>query len=322
MAITKTSNGKWKVDIQPGGRQAKRFRKQFDTLGEAKRWKTHIENLVVNEKWNPSKDNRRLKELVNIWFESHGKTLKDGARRKIKLDYMVDRLGNPIARLLKMEEYIKDRSNRLSDGFSPKTCNNELSYLKAVYGKLRKLEIIDYETPIDNVEKLKLDETELAFLSHEEIDELLSTINNEEIRLIVEICLSTGARWSEAEKLKKRQVRNSQIHFTKTKGYKNRSIPISDELENKILRIKKVQLFEPSYNQFLTYLRKTSIQLPAGQKSHVLRHTFASHFMINGGNILTLQRTLGHSNISQTMKYAHLAPDHLEEVTRLNPMVK
>ncbi|MFQ1065102.1 tyrosine-type recombinase/integrase [Bordetella trematum] len=54
--------------------------------------------------------------------------------------------------------------------------------------------------------------------------------------------------------------------------------------------------------------------------THVLRHTFASHFMMNGGNILTLQRILGHSTLTMTMRYAHLAPDHLQEARRLNPL--
>ena len=49
-------------------------------------------------------------------------------------------------------------------------------------------------------------------------------------------------------------------------------------------------------------------------------HTFASHFMMNGGNILTLQKVLGHSDIKMTMRYSHLSPDFLEEATRLNPL--
>ena len=67
-------------------------------------------------------------------------------------------------------------------------------------------------------------------------------------------------------------------------------------------------------------LALTDILLAEGQKTHVLRHTFASHFMMNGGNILVLQRILGHSNIRETMRYAHFAPDHLEEAAELNPI--
>jgi len=40
---------------------------------------------------------------------------------------------------------------------------------------------------------------------------------------------------------------------------------------------------------------------------HDLRHTFASWFMIRGGNIWELMEILGHSNISTTMRYAHLS---------------
>jgi integrase len=44
---------------------------------------------------------------------------------------------------------------------------------------------------------------------------------------------------------------------------------------------------------------------------HDLRHTFASHFMMNNGNIYDLQKILGHSDMKMTMKYAHLSPEHL-----------
>lgn len=44
---------------------------------------------------------------------------------------------------------------------------------------------------------------------------------------------------------------------------------------------------------------------------HLLRHTFASHFVMSGGNILALQKILGHSDLKMTMIYAHLAPDFL-----------
>ncbi|WP_269063546.1 tyrosine-type recombinase/integrase [Marinobacter adhaerens] len=54
--------------------------------------------------------------------------------------------------------------------------------------------------------------------------------------------------------------------------------------------------------------------------THNLRHTFASHCMMNGGVMLTLQRILGHGNITMTMKYAHLSPDHLESPMKLSPV--
>ena len=41
---------------------------------------------------------------------------------------------------------------------------------------------------------------------------------------------------------------------------------------------------------------------------------------MNGGNIIALQRILGHSDIKKTMRYAHLASDHLEGVVTKNPL--
>lgn len=51
---------------------------------------------------------------------------------------------------------------------------------------------------------------------------------------------------------------------------------------------------------------------------HILRHSFASLFMMNGGSILTLQRLLGHADIKQTQIYAHLSQDFVAtEIRRL-----
>ena len=69
-------------------------------------------------------------------------------------------------------------------------------------------------------------------------------------------------------------------------------------------------------------MKLAKLILPKGQLTHVLRHTFASHFMMDGGNILVLQKALGHHNLTMTMRYAHLSPDHLQEIKRLNPLSK
>jgi site-specific recombinase XerD len=82
------------------------------------------------------------------------------------------------------------------------------------------------------------------------------------------------------------------------------------------------RIFTNSYFTFADLLRKSDIETPKGQNSHILRHTYASHFIMNGGNILTLQRILGHSDIKMTMRYAHLAPDHLRDAVTLGPMGK
>lgn len=50
---------------------------------------------------------------------------------------------------------------------------------------------------------------------------------------------------------------------------------------------------------------------------HDLRHTFASHFMMRGGNLYDLQKLMGHSNIRTTERYAHLSPQSLVARTEL-----
>ena len=44
--------------------------------------------------------------------------------------------------------------------------------------------------------------------------------------------------------------------------------------------------------------------------------------MMNSGNVLTLQRILGHPNVTMAMRYSHLSPEHLQEVKNLNPLAR
>ena len=74
-----------------------------------------------------------------------------------------------------------------------------------------------------------------------------------------------------------------------TKRGENRSIPIDKSLFKQLEEHMRTHgRFFDCIKSFRKYLKTTSIKLPQGQSSHVLRHSFASHFMMNGGNILTL----------------------------------
>ncbi|MFG6415623.1 tyrosine-type recombinase/integrase [Roseateles sp. DC23W] len=143
--------------------------------------------------------------------------------------------------------------------------------------------------------------------------------------MIAKVCLTTGARWSEAENLQARHIRNGQIQFAGTKSGKVRAIPISSNFEKELRQHHGTtetgqRLFAYAYSAFREAVERSGLTLQEGQLTHALRHTFASHFMMNGGNILVLQRSLGHANLTMTMRYAHLAPDHLQEVVKLNPL--
>lgn len=202
----------------------------------------------------------------------------------------------------------------------------ELPYSRTVFNELFRIDEWNGENPLSKIRPYKTDEQEMAFLSDEEIIRLLAECENSSaphLLPVVKVCLSTGARWSEAEELSGGQVTKNMITFTKTKGKRNRSVPISDDLYTSLPKSKGSKpLFSSCYSAFRTAIKRAEIELPAGQLSHVLRHTFASHFMMNGGNILVLQRILGHTDIKMTMRYAHFAPDHLNDAVMFNPLVR
>ncbi len=74
---------------------------------------------------------------------------------------------------------------------------------------------------------------------------------------------------------------------------------------------------------FMPVSPSSALRIPdAGPEPHILHHTFASHYMMGGGDILALQRILGHSSITMTMRYAHLSPEHLESAMRFSPITQ
>ncbi|MFJ5285977.1 tyrosine-type recombinase/integrase [Pseudomonas sp. NPDC088429] len=195
----------------------------------------------------------------------------------------------------------------------------ELAYLRAVFNELERLGEWSGENPLGKVRGLKFDETEMAYLNADQINPLLADLDNRSIAagVVARVCLATGARWSEAEGLAARQVRDCRVHFARTKSSKNRTVPISAPVQK---QIKASIPFGDCYKKFGASVEAVELDLPAGQLTHVLRHTFASHYMMNGGDILTLQRVLGHASLAMAMKYAHFSPGHLAEVVRLNPL--
>jgi integrase len=326
MAITQLKDGRWKVDVEPV--KGTRFRKTFKTKGEAQRFETHCRaTTMVTPGWEPKpKDRRRLSELLERYNMLHAHTLADTVRLKQVLAQMVRDLRNPVAADFTADQFCKLRGVYLAKGIHGKTANNRLGYIKSMFNELIRLGDIDYPNPLAKVRPLRLQERPLSYLTQPQIVELLHAFDTypdcEHLALIARVCLATGARWGEAQGLTPERVRNGAVMFANTKSKRTRSIPIHAELERALLDyFKHNGLFPNCIRHFSRVLNTTSIRLPAGQATHVLRHTFASHFVISGGNILTLQKVLGHSTVTMTMRYAHLAPDHLLEALRLNPLI-
>lgn len=324
MSIKKTATG-WQVDIQPS-RSAPRVRRTFKTKAEAVRFKqTHYHKFSMGGDLKPQKDRRKLSELIETHYQLHGQHLKSGLQRKSKMLNLAKLSGDPEAHQLTPAWYASLRQLRAKT-VKANTLNHDRSYLHALFSDLEKAGLWQHGNPISKTRPLKFDKSEVVFLSLEQIHHLLSELQasrNPHVYLIARICLETGTRWSEAEKLQAAQIGQGVLSFWKTKSGKPRHIPVSDQLFSLLKNHKKAsfnRLFSSSYAAFTEALERTGIELPRGQRTHVLRHTFASHFVMKGGNLLELQKILGHSTIEMTMRYAHLAPGHLESAKMLNPL--
>lgn len=183
------------------------------------------------------------------------------------------------------------------------------------------------KNPLANVRQIRTDQVELTFLTLPQIRQLLEECKrstNNHTYPVALLCLATGARWDEAESLTRAAIYGGKAHFHRTKNRQSRSVPIPKDVEDLAMKVGMPgngRLFMPCRSAFRCAYKRCGFDTP-GQMTHILRHTFASHYMMAGGDILGLQRILGHSSITMTMRYAHLSPDHLESALRLSPLAQ
>lgn len=322
----------WLCECYPNGRSGKRVRKRFATKGEASAYELYLMKEVDDKPWMGEKpDHRRLHDLLEVWYQLHGQHLKSGLHSKYRMTLVCEELNNPIASHLTSKDFAHYRANRENKGrgrsgksIAAASNNRDLATLKSMFNKLIKLNEWSLPNPLLDIEMLKLPETELTFLREAQIVKLFDVIKGswayKELRLIYMICLSTGARINEAVLLKGEHVFDNKITFVNTKGKRNRTLPISEALYKELNPTSSGRLFTVGYGVVHKWLTKALPELPSGQATHVLRHTFATEFMRKGGNILDLKEALGHTKIEQTMTYAHFSPHHLASVVTLNPI--
>ncbi len=314
----------WTADFYENGRSGRRIRKKgFPTKSAAQRYESDY-FASLKQTGRPLDD--RLSDLVGVWHSLHGCSLKDEKYRLSRTLATVERLGDPRASEFDPLAWARYRQMRLKD-VSPHTVNHEQRYLSAVFSELIRLGAWAGTNPLAKVRQIKTDQTELSFLSLDEVGRLLDECRrstNNHTYPVALICLATGARWDEAESIKRSAIFGGKAHFHRTKNRQSRSVPIPKEVEEAALKVAMPgsgRIFMSCRSAFRSAYQRCGFDTP-GQMTHILRHTFASHYMMAGGDILGLQRILGHSSITMTMRYAHLSPDHLESALRLSPLVQ
>lgn len=320
MTIKKLDDGRYEVDMRPVGRAGRRIRRKFDRKNEAIAFERYVNANAKQKEWiGGDKDRRLLSELFELWWLYHGQNQKNAELVKTQLLKTIRDLDDVAASRLTVRSLMEYRSRRLIAGVQASTINRDLTRLSGMFSVLIKAGEYLGEHPVRGLERLKIKQTEMSFLSGDEISLLLSQLVGDYRRIAI-LCLSTGARWGEASQLKAEQLVNNRVTFLETKGSKKRIVPISQVVFDEVKTKESGRLFDASYYDFRLMIRAIKPDMPKGQASHVLRHTFASHFIMNGGNIIALQRILGHSTIQQTMTYAHFAPDYLQDAIALNPL--
>ncbi|MDR9499795.1 MAG: tyrosine-type recombinase/integrase [Hydrogenovibrio sp.] len=324
MSIKQLHDGRFKVDIYPNGRKGKRIVRKFPDYDSAIAFETDVKTKAQSGTFVTTQT-ETLSDLVDLWFVKYGKDISSGLDRYRMMKNAVEKMGDPLANRFTKSVFLKYRNERMGK-VSTNTLNHELAYFRSLFNKLRELELFFYPNPLDGIKQLTTYETELSFLNDDQIFHLLDALSHRKSQrayYCALICLSTGCRWSEAESVKPRAIQNGSIRFTRTKNRKTRYVPISSQLELDLKHyFKQDKTLKGAYSTFKVVFKECGFDLPAGQMSHVLRHTFASYFIMGGGHLLTLQKILGHTDIKMTMRYAHLSQDYLSEALKLNPITQ
>lgn len=265
-------------------------------------------------------------ELCDQYWQIRGKSLLTRGL-KYTFDIWKDYFGNvPLVEITqqKIEKYLAESSEKR--GWSTSSRNRYLIMFKAMFSKAVEWEMLEH-SPAKPIEFLRGQESRTRFLTTEEIEKLLAGASNH-LRPLLTLALHTGMRRGEIFRLRWQDIdfQNGLVTVHESKAGKRRSIPM-DETLTEMLRV-----LPSRFAQGLVFPSRTGEELtdiskvfPAlcdrvgleGLHFHDLRHTFASHLVMQGVDLRTVQDLLGHAALSMTQRYAHLAPGHRAKAVRV-----
>ena len=242
--------------------------------------------------------------------------------------HLISFFGSRFLYTITTKEIERYKAERLGE-VKPITVNRELETLKNM---LRKAVEWGYakENPAKSVKQIKVPKSPYRFLeTKEEIGRLLDACleHTPEIYPLIVTALHTGMRRSEFLNLRWEDIDFERSTLTissreewHTKNYESRTMPLHEEVRRVLKPIKAAKGYvfcRPDGSKLEERfvgerLNKTAKVAGLGHLyPHALRHTFASHLVMSGVDLPTVQRLMGHKDIKTTMRYAHLAPDHL-----------
>ncbi|MCH7783206.1 site-specific integrase, partial [candidate division KSB1 bacterium] len=176
----------------------------------------------------------------------------------------------------------------------------------------------------------------IRFLELDAIERVREAFENDEMHDLVEFYLLTGTRIMEPLSLTWDDVDNKReqiiIRALNTKAKRNRVIVFKKDAKLKKLikslpKRKDNLLFgqpgrDGQRSRYSVYnkIKRILVELEYPWASpHTFRHTFISHLVMAGVPLTTVQKLVGHADFSTTLKYAHLASDHTDEMISKRP---
>lgn len=225
-------------------------------------------------------------------------------------------------------------ASRLADGVSQSTTMHQRAFLSGLFSFAIFEGLYPGPNPVRRVRRFKIKNGRKRFLSREEGVRLVGRAPSH-IRPIILFGLYTGGRLQELLMLRRSDLEmfprpakgedgreiHGLVHF-RGKGGKYRTVPIASDLAIVIEHLNEGGPLDALFTWRGRPLKSIRTAFENARDAaglghdvvvHTLRHTFASWYMMNGGDIYVLRDLMGHASIAQTQIYAHLSPAHLQK---------